>query len=77
MVFQQKLTILTVLPSVYTEYLLALSGALVFIMVYYIPSKATFFKFGAILHIHSYSLSLSFSIQYTELNQAILLHELH
>ena len=42
MVFQQKLTILTVLPSIYTEYLLALSGALVFIMVYYIPSKATF-----------------------------------
>ena len=37
-----------------------------------------FFKFGAILPIYVHnSLSLSFSIQYTEQNQAILLHELH
>ena len=37
-----------------------------------------FFKFGAILPIYIHnSLSLSFSLQYTEQNQAILLHELH
>ena len=37
-----------------------------------------FFKFGAILpkNIHN-SLSLSFSVQEKEKNQAILLHELH
>ena len=41
-------------------------------------TKATFFKFGAILPIYIHnSLSLSFSVQYTEQNQAILLHELH
>ena len=40
--------------------------------------KFEIFWFGAILplYIHN-SLSLSFSVQYTEQNQAILLHELH
>ena len=37
-----------------------------------------FFKIGAILPIYIHnSLSLSLSVQYTEQNQAILLHELH
>ena len=64
--------------SIYS--LLAPSGTLVFIMVYYIPAGhfSKVFKFGAILPIYIHnSLSLSFSVHCTEQNQAILLHELH
>ena len=62
------------------EFLLAPSGALVFIMGYYIHIGHffIFFKFGAILPIYIHnSLSLSFSVEYTEQSQATLLHELH
>ena len=63
------------------NHLLAPSGALVFIKVYYIP--AAIFQIWSnpayiqcILYIHN-SLSLSFSVPYKEQNQAIFLHELH
>ena len=59
-------------------YSLASSGALVFIMSYYIHGQFfKYFKFGAIQPIYIFnSLSLSFSVQYKEQNQAILLHEI-
>ena len=53
----------------YIMILLAPSGTLVFIMVYYIPAGhfSKFFKFGTILPIYIHtSLSLSFSVDRTE-----------
>ena len=58
--------------------LLALPGALVFIMGYYIHTYNPLVQIFQILPIYIHnSLSLSFSVQYTEQNQEILLHELH